>query len=132
MRVFLDTNVWFSAVATPGLCEVLVKQLFEANEVLGSELVWAELSDLLVRKLRFSSEEIALARAMFDEVELISDVPDPSDDNDARLVAAAVAASADLFVTGDKRVLGWKQSGTLRIVTPREAWIILFAPHLKH
>ncbi len=132
MRVFLDTNVWFSAMATPGLCEALAKQLFEANEVLGSELVWAELSDLLVRKLRFSSEEIALAQAMFDEVELISDAPAPADDNDARLIATAVAAGADLFVTGDKRVLGWKQSETLRIATPREAWIILFAPHLQH
>jgi hypothetical protein len=35
-------------------------------------------------------------------------------------------------VTGDKQVLEWKQSGKLRIVTPREAWIMLFAPHLKH
>ncbi len=132
MKVFLDTNVWFSAVATPGLCELLVKQVFEANEVLGSDLVWTEFSDLLVRKLRFSGEEIAIAEAMFDAVELIADVPDPADDNDARLVAAALAAGADLFVTGDKRVLGWQQSGTLRIVTPRDAWIILFAPHLPH
>jgi putative PIN family toxin of toxin-antitoxin system len=132
VRVFLDTNVWFSAVATPGLCELLVKQLFEANEVLGSDLVWTEFSGLLVRKLRFSSEEIAIAHAMFDAVESIADVPDPADDNDARLVAAALAAGADLFVTGDKRVLEWRQSGTLRIVTQREAWIILFAPHLKH
>jgi len=132
VKVFLDTNVWFSAVATPGLCELLVKQVFEANEVLGSDLVWTEFSDLLVRKLRFSGEEIAIAEAMFDAVELIADVPDPADDNDARLVAAALAAGADLFVTGDKRVLGWQQSGTLRIVTPRDAWIILFAPHLPH
>lgn len=132
MKVFLDTNVWFSAVATPGLCELLVKQLFEANEVLGSELVWSELSHLLGRKLKFTNEEITLAYAMFDEIEWIADVADPADDNDARLVAAAVAAGADLFVTGDKRVLAWERSGNLRIVTPRVAWITLFAPHLGH
>jgi len=62
----------------------------------------------------------------------VADVADPADDNDARLVAATVAASADLFVTGDKRVLAWKHSGNLSIVTPREAWIRLFAPHLNH
>lgn len=62
----------------------------------------------------------------------MNDVAEPADDNDARLVAAAVTTGADIFVTGNKRVLGWKQSGTLRIVTPREAWIILFAPHLQH
>ncbi len=132
MKIFLDTNVWFSAVATPGLCEGLVKQLFEEHEVLGSALVWEELSGLLVRKLRFSSDELAIAQAMFEEAEQTPDVPDPADDNDARLVAAASTAGADLFVTGDKRVLEWKPSGTVRIVTPRAAWIILFAPHLSH
>ncbi|MDD5389783.1 MAG: hypothetical protein PHD37_10575 [Gallionellaceae bacterium] len=44
----------------------------------------------------------------------------------------ADVAGTGLFVTGDKRVLGWKQSGNPRIVTPREDWITLFAPHLKH
>lgn len=135
MRVFLDTNVWFAAAATAGLCEALVKQLFEANEVLASDLVWTEFSALLVRKLRFSAEEIAIAKAMFNAAQSVPDVPDvpePANDNDARPVAAALAAGADLFVTGDRRVLGWKQSGTISIVTPREAWITLFAPHLEH
>lgn len=86
---------------------------------------------MLARKLRFSAEEIALARATFDAAEAVSDAAAPTDDNDARLLAAALASGANLFVTGDKRVLGWKPSGTLSIVTPREAWITLFAPHLK-
>jgi predicted nucleic acid-binding protein len=59
-------------------------------------------------------------------------VPDPADDNDARLVAAAVTAGADLFVSGDKRVLEWGASGSLRIASPRQAWIILFEPQLNH
>ena len=46
--------------------------------------------------------------------------------------AAAVAAGAELFVTGDKRVLEWAASGTMRIVSPRQAWIILFEPQLNH
>ncbi|MDP2810714.1 MAG: hypothetical protein Q8O34_11250, partial [Rhodocyclaceae bacterium] len=61
-----------------------------------------------------------------------ADVPDPADDNDARLVAAAVTAGADLFVTGDKRVLEWIASGSMRIASPRQAWIILFEPQLNH
>lgn len=43
MRVFVDTNVWVSAIASPGLCDDLLKQLFGSHEVLGSELVWREL-----------------------------------------------------------------------------------------
>lgn len=67
---------------------------------------------------------------MWREAERVPDVAEPVDDNDARLVAAAMAAGAAWFVTGDTRVLGWKQRGAMRIVTPREAWVELFAPHL--
>jgi predicted nucleic acid-binding protein len=66
MKVFLDTNVWLSAIIFPGLCESLVMAC-------------------------------------------------------ARLVAAAVTAGADLFVSGDKRVLEWIASGSLRIASPRQA-----------
>lgn len=33
-----------------------------------------------------------------------------------------------LFVTGDKALLKRKRAGAVRIVNPREAWIILFSP----
>jgi hypothetical protein len=46
--------------------------------------------------------------------------------------AAAVAAGAELFVTGDKRVLEWIASGSMRIASPRQAWIMLFEPQLNH
>lgn len=130
MRVFVDTNVWVSAIASPGLCDELLKRLFRSHEVLGSELVWRELETVLVRKLRFSPQEVGAARAMFSESGLLADVPEPRGDNDARLVAAATAGHADLFATGDKRVLEWGPSGSMRIVSPRDAWIVLFEPHL--
>lgn len=131
MRVFVDTNVWVSAMASPGLCDELLKQLFASHEVLGSELVWRELAMVLVRKLEFSPREIDAARAMFSEATQLADVSVPRKDSDARLVAAAVAGGADLFATGDRRVLGWRASGSMRIVSPREAWIILFEPQLN-
>lgn len=132
MRVFLDTNIWVSAIAAAGLCEALVKALFASHELLGSELVWDALSSVLVRKLGFSSEELAEARALFEEVTLVPDAPATIEDNDARLVASASLAGADLFVTGDQRVLGWGASDALRIVTPREAWTICLAPDPDH
>lgn len=132
MRVFLDTNIWVSALAAPGLCEALLKALFESHAVLSSELVWAELAEVLVRKLHFTDEELNRTRALFEDIVLVPDVAEPADNNDARLVAAASAAGAELFVTGDRRVLGWDASGKMRIVTPRAAWIMLFAPHLQH
>jgi predicted nucleic acid-binding protein len=131
VRVFLDTNVWFSAFATAGLCETLLKKLPGSHVPQASELVWSELSGLLVRKLNFNERELTLARSVFDVAEIIPDMPEPTDDNDARLVAAASAAGAAFFVTGDRRVPGWKEAGAMQILNPREAWIELFAPHLR-
>lgn len=131
MRVFLDTNVWLSATVFSGLCEALVTECSDNGWLVTSPLVRVEAHEVLARKFPHLPRAPALFDDIWREAELIADVPDPADDSDARLVAAALAAGAGFFVTGDKRVLGWKASGAMRIVTPREAWIALFAPHLR-
>jgi predicted nucleic acid-binding protein len=57
----------------------------------------------------------------------VADVAEPADDNDARLVSAALAAGANVFVTGDRRVLGWGAHRAMQILSPRDAWMLLFA-----
>ena len=89
MRVFVDTTVWVSAIACPGLCDELLKQLFRNHEVLGSELVWTEVAAVLARKLGFAQHEIDAALAMYSETIQVADVSAPRKDSDVRLVAAA-------------------------------------------
>ncbi|MDP2811905.1 MAG: putative toxin-antitoxin system toxin component, PIN family [Rhodocyclaceae bacterium] len=132
MKVFLDTNVWVSAFAASGLCEDLLYRCMKEQTVLTSLLIREELSGVLTRKLRPSVETQEEIAALFLVAATVPDVSEPADDNDARLVAAAAAAGADLFVTGDTRVQDWKQSGAMRIVSPREAWLILFPPVPHH
>ena len=78
----------------------------------------------------------ALFDAAWQAALLIADVAEPAADNDRRLVKAAAAADADLFVTGDKRVLGWQSAkrsgGMMQIVSPRAAWSVLFGPVAGH
>ncbi len=129
MKAFLDTNVWLSATIFSGLCEELVLQCVGRGWLLSSALVQAEAHEVLQRKFPFTQNACALFDASWRVAQLIADVPEPADDNDRRLVVAAAAAGADLFVTGDKRVLGWKQMpsahGILRMVSPRDAWGLL-------
>ena len=126
-RVFFDTNVWVSAAVFPGLCAELLLTLEGAGHLLlTSALVRTEAHDVLRRK--FARHAAALER--FDTLwacaARVSDEAEPADDADARLVAAARAAGADIFVTGDQRVLGWDAAETaMRIVTPRGAWGML-------
>lgn len=131
MRVFLDTHVWLSATMFSGLCEALLTECADHGWLVTSTLIREEAQAVLERKFPHLPQAAALFDSVWLEAERIPDLPMPSGNNDARLVAAASAAGADFFVTGDRRVLDWKQSGAMRIVSPREAWIELFAPHLR-
>lgn len=126
MKIFFDTNVLLSATTFPGLCDELLVQCMNCHTVLTSALVRAEGHAVLARKFPRMTEAPTVFDTAWNEATLIDDVASPADDNDARLVAAALAAGADLFVTGDRRVLDWGTAGTMRIVAPREAWVILF------
>ena len=50
MRVFLDTNVWLSAIVFSGLCEELVLQCAEREWLVSSPLVQTEAHEVLRRK----------------------------------------------------------------------------------
>lgn len=131
MKLFLDTNVWLSAVVFPGLCAELLLELDSQGQgLLTSELVRVEVHSVLKRK--FTRHAVALTR--FDSLwacaVAVQDVTQPAQDADARLVAAARAAGADFFVTGDQRVLTWDPQGALAIVSPRQAWerVVMLRP----
>ena len=52
MKVFLDTNVLVSAVATRGLCTELLERLFEEGvEIIISAQVVAELKRILIKQV---------------------------------------------------------------------------------
>lgn len=129
MKVFLDTNVWLSATIFSGLCEELLMQCAERGGLYGSLLIQLEAHEVLWRKFPQTINACDLFDASFQAAQLIADCDQPPNDNDRRLVAAAIAASMDLFVTGDKRVLGWaadaEAAGNLKIVSPRTAWTML-------
>jgi predicted nucleic acid-binding protein len=129
MKVFLDSNVWLAAVVFPGLCAELLLELdARGHRLLTSELVRQEVRDVVQRK--FKRHEVALER--FDSLwacaECVPDMAEPAADADARLVAAAHDAGAQLFITGDQRVLGWHPQGPMGIVSPRQAWERLALP----
>jgi len=126
VRVFFDTNVWLSAVVFPGLCaELLLEVDARDHRLLTSALVRNEAHEVLRRK--FARHELALERfdALWAYAELVDDVPEPADDPDVRLLAAASAARADVFVTGDQRLLSWAARDAMRIASPRQAWMLL-------
>jgi predicted nucleic acid-binding protein len=123
-KVFFDTNVWLSAVVFPGLCAELLLALDAAGHgLLTSALVRAEAHEVLRRKFKRHAAAIERFDALWACAACVPDMAEPAADADARLVAAARAAGAEVFVTGDQRVLGWDAPGAaMRILAPRGAW----------
>ncbi len=127
MKVFLDTNVWLSATVFAGLCEAILTECHQRDWLLTTQLVQAEAHEVLERKF----PQLPQSRALFDDIwavaKCVPDVDEPADDNDVRLVRAASLAGAGVFVTGDKRVLTWGRESDTQILSPRDAWVLLFA-----
>lgn len=129
MRIFLDTNVWLSAIVFPGICAELLTAILESEHtLLTSQLVHTETCDVLRRKFAKHDQAISLFGQVWAEAICVADTHPANDDADASLVEAAAEASATLFMTGDQRVLGWSPRGQLQIVSPRDAWKLLFMP----
>ena len=127
MRVFLDTNVLVSALATRGLCaDVLGVVLLEHDLVVG-ERVLAELRRLLRQKMRVPAAAVdeveALLRSQGEVVtasaQRLIKARDPAD---ARVLAEAVTGKVDILVTGDRDLLEVASKAPFPIVTPRGFW----------
>ena len=127
MKVFLDTNVWLSATVFAGLCEAILIECHQRDWLLTTKLVQSEAHEVLGRKFPHLPQSLALFDAIWSETTCVQDLDEPADDNDVRLVKAASLAGAEVFVTGDKRVLTWGREGNTQILSPREAWMQLFA-----
>lgn len=126
MKVFLDTHVWLSATVFAGLCEAILTEAAQRNWLLTTRLVQTEAHAVLVRKFPHVPQAQALFDAIWSEAACAPDVDEPADDNDARLVRAAREAGAGVFVTGNRRLLGWGAQGGMQILAPRDAWVRLF------
>ena len=130
MRVFLDTNVLFSAFATRGLCADVLRHVLAEHELLTGEVVLVELRRALREKLHLAAETIQEIEALLrsHHVEPKPDrlpVVEIRDQDDLSVLASALAGFADVLVTGDRDLLEIKPSfRRLKIVDPRGFWTL--------
>jgi putative PIN family toxin of toxin-antitoxin system len=130
VRVFLDTNVLASAVATRGLCADLVQTALAEHEVVLSEQVLTELARVLQARFRVPADLAGeVDQFLRREAQVVSDAPELEltirDEDDAGIVEQAVAGAADVLVTGDRDLLELGGLRPLRILSPRGFWELL-------
>ena len=127
MRIFLDTNVLVSAVASRGLCADVLREILKSHQLIISPGLLSELEKALRQKIRVPdaliNEFIAMVREDSDLFHP-GELPDLEirDKNDLDILSAALNGKSDLFVTGDEELLGLVKIENLEIFSPRKFW----------
>jgi putative PIN family toxin of toxin-antitoxin system len=137
LRIVLDTNVVVSALLWRGVPYRLMEASRQRDQVqlFTSTVLLEELAEVLLRP--FSIKRLAIVGITtrqvladyLDAVDLVDPVVVPvviaDDPDDDHVIAAAIAAQADLIVSGDKHLLRLVSHAGIGIVTPAEALVAL-------
>lgn len=132
MRAVLDTNVVVSALLWGGKPFDLLQAAVDGDLLLcTSPALLAELRDVLARDhlaARLEGQRSSVDQAVTLYAGLaVSVTPESTppvvsaDADDDHVIAAAVAAQADLVISGDRHLLDLVRHGDIRIVTPADA-----------
>jgi uncharacterized protein len=127
LRIFLDTNVWASALLGHGLCRDLLDRIVIDHAVLLGEPVREELHRVLTSKFRIPDDLWRELETKLKDFEQVPSTAVPlnapnADADDLIVLACAVAARPDAFVTGDKALLKIGETEGVPIVSPRQLW----------
>ena len=127
MKVFVDTNVLVSAIATRGLCADVLREILTSHQLVVSAALFNELRRVLRQKLQIPDEliddaiEMLQQDAHFATPSTLSDVK-IRDKDDLMILSSALNGNADLLVTGDKELLNLGKIQDMKIVSPRDFW----------
>ena len=132
MRVVIDTNVLFSGLLWRGAPHDLIEAIRSGSVGLASSPALLNELDAVISRAKFNAilERSSTPRERtLSEVrqlaEIISPPPLPApvcrDPDDDEVLAVAVAAQAELIVSGDDDLLALGSYAGIRIVTPGEA-----------
>jgi putative PIN family toxin of toxin-antitoxin system len=127
MKVFLDTNVLVSAVATRGLCADVLREVLISHQLIVSPPLFSELENVLKKKLILPLElisefiEILQQDAHQSSPSGLPDV-DIQDKDDLIILSSALNGDVDIFITGDKELLELHRIDNMDIISPKMFW----------
>lgn len=131
MRLVLDTNVAVSAVLGSSAPARLIELAAEGEiDLFSSDELFAELAEVLARSdiarrlerhHRDASAVLALYEALIARIVPASIARTAADPDDDDVLACALAAGADIIVSGDRRLRNLKSFHRIPILSPAEA-----------
>ncbi len=131
MKVVLDTNVWISAWLWRGLPNKLIHLARnEEIQICISEPLLAELVNTLsykklqqkIQSLNLTNEQLLIGTSEITCIYPITNlnVPELRDPDDAIVLATAIAANAEVIITGDQDLLVLREYQNIQIMTAKD------------
>ncbi|MBI4089293.1 MAG: putative toxin-antitoxin system toxin component, PIN family [Candidatus Levybacteria bacterium] len=125
VKIVLDTNVLVSAIhfgGKPRKILNLIEDPGSAIVAITSPILLAELVETFIKKFNFDSEHTEEIKAMIEEsFELVypkEELQVTRDNDDNRVLEAALEGKCNYIITGDKDLLDLKTFKNIKIVTP--------------
>jgi putative PIN family toxin of toxin-antitoxin system len=127
MKVFLDTNVLVSAVATRGLCADVLREILVSHQLVVSRPLITELKNILHSKIGVPLKIISELVEVLNRDSILSESTklvtiDINDKDDILILSTALNGKAELFVTGDQELLELGIIQSMEIISPRRFW----------
>jgi uncharacterized protein len=124
VKVVCDTNVLVAGIIAEGLCYNIVKRRLPTVELFTSKSLLDELADKVMEKLDAEPDDLPLLVAYRENVSIVEPrkLPQPvcRDPDDDEVLATAIAAEADIILTGDLDLLILKIFHGIKILSPRQ------------
>lgn len=123
MKIVLDTNILISAFIFGGKPhQVLSMVLANKIQAFISPVLLAEFFDVVNKKFDLSNEELALTKSQIENKFVIvqpkSEIKILRDEDDNRVLEAALEGECNYIITGDRDLLDLKIYKNIKIVTP--------------
>lgn len=130
MKIVLDSNIIIAAFAGRGLCNSLFELCLDRYEIIISEFILTEVSRTLHNKIKMPLQNVQIIIDYLKEFCVLSTYDKLSenicrDKNDNHIISLAVSNNVDYLITGDKDLLVLKKYKKVKIISPREFWVIV-------
>ncbi len=130
MKVFLDTNVLASALATRGLCEDVLRETLLFHELVIASPILKELEKVLIKKFKVPESIIKEVILFLKDGTIMVKICKKrlipiKDKDDILILSCALEGKADVFVTGDRELLNLKKIDGMQIISPRDFWTMI-------
>ncbi|MDD5258362.1 MAG: putative toxin-antitoxin system toxin component, PIN family [bacterium] len=129
MKILFDTNVLIAAFLSNGNCYDIVQSAVNTHEVFYTQYILKEFHHNFRTKFKFTASIIkdmtVFIEKHFQEGVAGKNIPDCCrDKDDNHILADADANGIDVIITGDKDLLVLKQYKSIKIISPKEYWLL--------